>query len=215
LLWIVSHTGSTERQLDVYDISLPAEPRHLGSTPLTPTVAPQIQGPSEVVARGDVAWVADANHLRVLEVAADDRLIEHDPVAAQTDADYLALDGDTLFVFGRPSEVWSSILVLDVSDALAPRVLDEVGEDEFPFRGGETIAASTGRLYVSAGSSGIVILDSRAGTGLPSPTPSTPPPSGTPRPTWTPTATSPSSPTTTPVPESVLYLPWASADGAG
>jgi hypothetical protein len=179
LAWVVS-AGATRyggtRSIEAFDINDPAVPRRLGGVSLTASVAPAIQGPSEVLAAGTLAWVADADRLRVLEVGVDDTVAEHPSIPVQRDADRLARDGNTLFVLGHQWETEWSLILFDVSDPRRPRRVTGLDqENAFPTFGAnvfaERMAAAPGRLYLEASGAGVVVLDTSHTGNLPPPSP--------------------------------------------
>jgi hypothetical protein len=162
VVWVVSVPDPSDwhtRHLHAFDVSDEEAPTLIASTDLVASVAPVNQGPSEVVADGRVAWVADANRLRVLEIDSRLQLVEHASIAMNMDSDYLARDGNLLYVYGWPTETTWSVHVMDASNPRAPRPLVESGSDEWPFPSAQGMAVSPGRLRIVSFYSGIVIAD--------------------------------------------------------
>lgn len=159
------------RFLDVFDVSDPAAPRSVGQVELVATVAPIIQGPSEILARGRVAWVADGPRLRVFEVTAEGALVEHTALAVPQDSDHLAVDGDLLIVHHMPHETTSNLAIFDVSEPRAPRPVATFDAQAFPFPPTGEVAAHDGRLFVTSGGAAYVLdLDPLRSAATPTPT---------------------------------------------
>lgn len=143
----VAYVANAQGGIHTYDVSDPADPKHLGS-------APVIDMALKIVVQGDIAYAAcsDEGGLQIFDVANPAEPVRIASLATPDHAIDLVVAGDVCYLAASDA----GLQIIDVSTPTAPSVLSTL---VMPGGGAVSIALSGDHAFVAARAGGLQVVD--------------------------------------------------------